>query len=771
MSVEPAGHQDPSKTETDGWFVPWRFAVLLALLIAACFPQVVAGLEGFAYLDYGQFSYPLAFYQREAFWRGEVPLWNPLSNCGSPFLAQWNTLPLYPLSLVYLVLPLPWSLSVFCLLHLFLAGVGMYFLAYRWTGNRLAAALGGTAFAFNGMTWYALMWTGTIAALGCLPWVVLAMERAWRKGGRYLVVAAFVGAVQMLSGGVEVVILTWLLLAGLFLCQLAAGEPSRRILAARALGSSLLVAGLAAAQLLPFLDLLAHSQRHSSYANPNLGAMPLSGWANYLVPIFRCSRNPQGIFVQPDEWTASYYAGVSVLVLAGLAVWRMRQFRLRLLAALAGFALVMAQGGHNPVYAWFKQLFPGLGFIRFPVKFVMLPTFVFPLLAACGLAWMRALPPSAWPSEWKRVKALTLALLAGMGLIAGAAWAYPSPHSEPNATLANACVRALFLALILGGILFLRRESEPKLRHLFEVGLVVLLWFDVFTHNGNLSPTVPGAVFEPDAVRSIFNWQRQPAAGSSRAMQSPECFRTMLAASFQDLVRDTRARRLTQFFNFNLLDHVPKVDGFSPVNLKHFADVLDQLYWTTNEAPRLRDFLCVSHVSSPTSLFDWTSRTSFLPLVTAGQQPVFAADTIALQGVLAPDFEPLRKVYLPAEAQGKLSAVAAAKVSLGALVFSAHRLEIPVTAEAPALVVVAQAFYHCWHAYVDGRPVSLWRGNYAFQALEVPAGQHQVVLKYEDRIFRCGVGLSVVSLLVCAGIWFLPPLSRLSVGRVPGPGI
>ena len=100
---------------------PGRFAALLALLILACFPQVVLGLETFYYVDYGQFGLPLAVHHRESFWRGEVPLWNPLNNCGVPFLAQWNTMTLYPLSLIYLLFPLPWSLALFCLGHLHLA--------------------------------------------------------------------------------------------------------------------------------------------------------------------------------------------------------------------------------------------------------------------------------------------------------------------------------------------------------------------------------------------------------------------------------------------------------------------------------------------------------------------------------------------------------------------------------------------------------------------------------------------------------------------------
>ena len=156
----------------DEWLTAGRFALLLGLLIFATFPGVLLGSATFIIRDYGMFSYPVAFFHRECFWRGELPLWDPLSHCGVPFLAQWNTLTLYPLSLIYLLLPLTWSLSFFCLAHLFWGGMGMYFLAHRWTGHRLAAGLAGVIFAFNGLTLNFLMWPSHEATFAWLPWVI-----------------------------------------------------------------------------------------------------------------------------------------------------------------------------------------------------------------------------------------------------------------------------------------------------------------------------------------------------------------------------------------------------------------------------------------------------------------------------------------------------------------------------------------------------------------------------------------------------------------------
>ena len=166
---------------------PKGFGLGLALLLAAVFPGVVAGTASFFLRDYGVLGYPFIHYAHASFWRGELPLWNPLSNCGAPFLAQWGTMVLYPFSLFYLILPLPWSLGVFCLAHLWLGGMGMHALAARWTGNRWGAALAGIAFVFNGVTLSCLSWPNYTVALGWMPWLVLFMEKAWREGGRHSV--------------------------------------------------------------------------------------------------------------------------------------------------------------------------------------------------------------------------------------------------------------------------------------------------------------------------------------------------------------------------------------------------------------------------------------------------------------------------------------------------------------------------------------------------------------------------------------------------------
>ena len=217
---------------------------------------MLLGTQTFFYQDFGLFTYPVAQHARESFWRGEIPLWNPLNNCGVPFLAQWNTSVCYPLSLIYLLLPLPWSLNFLASSIMVLAGVGMYLLlAHRLTQNRLAASIAGLGFALNGLILNCLLWTSNLAALSWQPLVILCVIQAWRLGGgRRIALAALVGAMQMLSGSPEIILFTWTMLGVLWLGEWRWEKlpfwPSLRRLAVIAL----LVAGLAAIQILPFLD-------------------------------------------------------------------------------------------------------------------------------------------------------------------------------------------------------------------------------------------------------------------------------------------------------------------------------------------------------------------------------------------------------------------------------------------------------------------------------------------------------------------------------------
>ena len=800
-----AGGSAEARRRAFDWFTPLRFGILLALLIFAAFPHVLPGLQTFVVRDYGFFAYPLAHFQRECFWHGELPLWDPYNNCGVPFLAQWNTMPLYPLSLIYLLLPLPWSLSFFCLLHLWFAGFGMFFLARRWTGlrraevssvfgvcnarpvsaqlsgneatatqagNSFAAAFAGVAFAFNGLTLNLLMWPSHIATLSWMPWVVLAVELAWREGGQKIILAAFAGALQMLAGGPEIIFLTWILLLAMWIQQLvkrAAGVPPAELTCAKDSSAGkmpaarynvsmfwrfplvvTLVISLAAVQLLPFLDLAAHSQRSAGYADTRW-SMPGWGWVNFLVPMAFGRTWTEGVFFQNGQyWTSSYYLGISALWLALLAVWTVRERRVRLLGAVAMVALVFALGENTFVYPALRKIIPQLSLMTYPIKYVIFVALLAPLLAAFALAHqqnLRSEEKSAFNKRLVLVGAVLLALIAGILF-----WARQFPFStdDVHATWLNGLSRAAFLILT-GALLFvLTRENAPGLRRIAPLILIFVAWLDVFTHEPAQNPTVPPSVYELNLARARLAMQPQPALGESRAMVTPAAAMDFIRFALSDPKNNYLAKRLGYCANCNLLDAVPKVDGFFSLLPRESDGLISLLYGATNaNFPKLNDFLGVSQITAPDEFFHWQARKTFLPLVTAGQKPVFLDDTGTLRALAQLDFDGGKMVFLPPEAKSLVTVTNQTAARVLSSQFKAQRADIEVEASEPSLVVVAQTWYHNWRAYVDGRPAPLLRANHAFQAIQVPAGRHYIRLAYEDLAFQFGAAVSICMVVNC----------------------
>ena len=796
------------------------------MLVFASWPDVLLGSASFVLRDFSVFGYPIAHYHRECFWRGELPLWNPLNNCGLPFLAQWNTMTLYPGSLVYLLLPLPWSLGFFMLLHLWLGGLGTFAVARRWTGLNFAAAVAGVAYAFHGLTQQSLMWPNNIAAFGLLPWVVLTVENGVREGGRKLVLAALVGALQMLTGAPEVIVSTWLLLGsmslrGVFSVQCSvfserlepAGSAERPALKtehwllntanSRLLGIAALVTLLSAAQILPFLDLLRHSQRDAGFGD-SVWSLPAWGFANYLVPLFRCVLTSPGVPLHGGQnWTSSYYAGAGVLALALLAVLRVSDRRSRLLSLLGAIFLLLALGQSGFLYSLFDRVLP-LGVMRYPVKFIIPLTFIMPMLAAFAIKELfrdasdstptskpetpnesqSLLTSAATVDEVRsrmarhRLRAITTVMTAAIALIAVLGWFNPLAGEGQETQLLllfSALASGLFVVFTAAAVLGLRHAGSRWRQTLWSLAVLGLLFADLRLHLPNLTPRVPPGYLQPGQpdLQALTPAPRDGTARASLTWAALKEFKSKMLPSLADTLL---LQRVGLYDNLNLLEGLAKTDGIFSLYLRPQQEVEARLFLSggTNSLPGpLADFLGIAHVSSPTNIFKWHRRDTSLPLITAGQRPEFAAAEISLPAMAGTNWIPTETVFLhpwdkalvpragdlqspsvanePAER--RLQTVGTSARVLSAK-WSAQRIECEVESSAPTLVVIAQAFYHPWRATVNGQPATILRANHAFQAVPVPAGRSTVRLEYVDRRFRLGIVLSALGLIACIVLWW-----------------
>lgn len=747
------------------WVTPPRILAFVCVLVLASHGDVATGLGTFYFRDFMNFGYPLAHYLKESLGAGQIPLWNPFSNCGLPFLAQWNTMALYPGSAFFVLLPLPWSLNLFVLLHQVLAGVGMFLLARRLAGCPAAAALAGCGFAFSGLLEHSLMWPNNMAGLGWMPWVVLALQGAASRRRRAVLAAIAAGAMQMLCGAPEITFFTWLVGIVLLLADSGAWREAWRRLGAAALTFAG-VALIAAAQLLPFLDFLRHANRNAGFSASSW-AMPLSGLANFFLPAFAMREGAPGILSQPGQfWTSSYYVSLPLLVLALVAAASNRRLVVRGLAIVAVAGLVLALGDNGLVYRWLRQASGLLGWVRFPVKWVVVTTFCLPLLAAHAFAGLS--PGTApWTRRWRSTAFLAL---ASGGLVVGLL-VVSLRLAEAGVTgrrlLANGLGRLLLVGAVLG-LFFLAHRAGPSRRSgLLLAACLVLVWVDMRSHLPDYTPVVPAAALAPRPRPA----DSAPRLGTSRALVDPLALATLSRLHLPDRERHCSFKRAGLFANLNLLDGIPKVDGFFSLYPGDSFRVVSALYARpaplSPAAAGLLDFLAVTQVSLPDRPERFVSRDGAMGWVSAGQQPVFVSDEAALGLLLEPGFDPRRQVLLPVAAAGRLLARGPQPVSISDQQISVHRLRFTAAAEAPALAVIAQSHYPAWRATVNGRRASVWRANVGFQAVEIPAGTSRIQLDYDDRMFRAGAVLSLFGLLAWSAAWW--PGWRRRTGPPPPP--
>jgi hypothetical protein len=130
-----------------------------------------------------------------------------------------------------------------------------------------------------------------------------------------------------------------------------------------------------------------------------------------------------------------------------------------------------------------------------------------------------------------------------------------------------------------------------------------------------------------------------------------------------------------------------------------------------------------------------------------------ADDDAALALVEAPGFDPMEAVVLT-QAPGPLDSASGSgdRGTVEIVSEAATRIELDVSRSHRGHLVLAKPHYPGWKASVDGVDRPLLRANYAFMAVEVPAGRSRVTVRYEPASVRWGAALSLGTLLV-GGIW------------------
>ena len=87
---------------------------------------------------------------------------------------------------------------------------------------------------------------------------------------------------------------------------------------------------------------------------------------------------------------------------------------------------------------------------------------------------------------------------------------------------------------------------------------------------------------------------------------------------------------------------------------------------------------------------------------------------------------------------------------------SSQLVRIQLRAPSACLAVIAESYYPFWHAEVDGQPTEVLRVSCGLMGVNLPAGSHTIVLRYQaPRMYPLAAALSLITLLGGVGVLFL----------------
>ncbi len=699
----------------------------------------------------GQF-HAFAIFQAQEMGHGRFPIWSPGSFGGFPFAADPQSAAFYPPRWLTILAAHPWEMPFYALeveglLHIWLAGVFTYALAVHITRRRAAALVAAVAFALGGyLTSYPLLQLAVLETITWLP-LILLLLRLGVSRPRALLAAGLVWGLAFLAGHPQTFLQLSYVAAAYYLFLTIRARWAWRWVMGMGLMMAGTAVGVALVAALPTWHYLALTSRSdTSYAFVASG-QPLLLNLQLLLP---------GLLAQ---WSPEY-AGITAVTLA-LVAWYGRhtlppadpaRSEILFWAGLTLVAAWLALGDNGILFELAYHAAPGFGLFRQQERLMGVVSLGLALLAAQGLAlWLNK---DAASRAILRRTAVTLTLLLLLAaLILGAL---------PTRTLAEwgmvwlraGLLTAVTLALLLAIV------SRPRLVWLLPLLLAFDLYFPI-TQAMAWQAESP-VVFWPEPAWLAPLQADQPGRIDSRGL-----FHANLGEIYG--LQDIRGLSPLQWQTAGRFNSLPRLTRW---RLLHVTHVLDS-------APVEPGMVEISRFEE--SVLPGEKRQGFLfripdplPYAWMSYQPrLFPDAEAAWQAMKEPDFDPAIQVMLSTAPPG-LETITAADPAPHVMVTqpSPHIRRIQAQTAVPGILVISEWAQPGWGATINGTAVPLLTVNYGLQGLLLPAGTHEIELRYQLPGLRAGLLVTAVTLLLIGLLaWRWQPVITTRSSSPAHPGV
>ena len=719
------------------------FILLFLFMWPVLWPAQGQALGG---LDMRGLFYPWFGQAKTAVLNGRLPLWDASQFAGYPFLSNPQVALFYPPTWLVMILPLEAGISWFVLLHLWLAGMGMFLFVRALAGSHFAATLAGLALAFSGFV-SVRVWAGHIGLVATdawLPWLLLTFLWSVQKRSSWAgIIAGVPFGLAILAGHTTSLLYVGIIWAA-FALYLGVTTHAWRIVVRQFLFAVFIGLLLSAIQLLPLLQFTMVSSRAgaASLEFSTAFSFPPAHLVTLFVPTFFGEPLVAGYWSVPNFEELTYYIGL--LPWFGLVLGLRKPNRAVIFyLLLMGIGLLLAFGSYGFLYGLLYNLLPPFRLARAPARAMFL--FVFAgigLLATAVTIWERHPDKQALNVLMRWV--LAIGFVVGITVLAATGAVFMSQHpSDTSGRLwqqAGGWATAVLIFLLSGLLLWAYLSTTDQRRKFwFGAALLLVLLVDLWTFGSKfvrLESMQPDQLWS-DTVDII-------GSPSERVLPWGISIFSQNGAGQVGLNSVFGYNALEIGTNVGLTASVPdpRSTAYDILSAKYVVATVPLEQYVDGQRP-----LTLVGQQNNTWVYERARSLPLVRLVTHVE--IIADDQSAINRIHQPDFNPATTAILAAQPPCELNL----SDNPGTAVINEQAdgfWEIKTQSEVPSLLILSETDYPGWQVTIDGATAESLTAYTTIRAVCVPAGEHIVLWQFMPTVYWWGGLLTLLGLILVA---------------------
>jgi hypothetical protein len=725
-----------------------------------------------------------SFYVHYVNAHGSIPVWNPYIFGGMPYIDAFHGDIFYPLSILKFFGNIFRMLSYNLIIHIFLAGIFMYFTARQFKLSRPAATLSAAAYMFAAqlVSLVAPGHDGKIFVATLFPLTILFLDRAFEKKPllNFSMLGLVIGCI-ILSPHAQLSYYSLWAVAFYGIFKLVSLYRAERKITGLVKPGGMLIGAVVIGLMISAIQFYPgyiYTTNYSPRADSKRGWDWATSWSMHeqeafslVVPEFSGSTGTENSYywgknVFKDN---SEYVGIIPFFLAIVALFWGRRKEAIFFGGLALFALIYALGATTPLFRIFYYLIPNVKSLRAPSTIMFLFLFSISLLAGMGLQYIIDKGRSLTEISRKRLMRYLIGVPAGLLVFAllfavsgetmlsiFSALFDSNIKTAPAGNVTKWQVALMNLPMIKSGlwIVFLLVGASAGAVWLFlsrKAGIVILMAIPFLTmvdgirfDSRFIAPYDYRQLFTPNVLTDYF----KNLPGKFRVYNMNVLPADYLPFFGIEVVTGYHGNQLRWYDNLlggpgapnennpnflnlagaryvvNRADAPPPNLGPQPLVVdKNFGNII--VYKNNNAIPRafiVNQYEVIS------------DRENIYPRILSG--------TKNLRRMVYLEEEP----PIPITPEDTLSAMAEITS------YADDSVVVDVQTPVNSILILTDNYYIAWEAYVDGVKTPILRADGTFRAVPIKAGTKRVIFRYNRSMNNTAKTITFAALLLVGAV-------------------